>query len=467
MNQTDEDTGTWAKRVFGDADLGDVRRTQRLVVMTAAAARAPHAHLTEVFPTKLHTAYDFVENDAVSPRAMTDALGASTARACGGMKRVYVATDGSSLSVTDNTLSKKTGRVGSTSQSGRGDKVHTALAIDELGAPIGLIDMQSWRRTGPSKTAQRDMLPVEEKETQRWLDARQSTRTRLAAEAPGVRPHFVHDREADAWPILLDAWVHRETEDSTIRASWDRRIVPTDEGEDERPFVRRAMGTAPIVGTYELNVTAGVRRTARKAHIQVRAARVVLRLRDKKTRDTHNVPTYAVSAREVGTTPINEKPIEWILYTTQTVASLDDALVVIRGYAYRWRIEEFHRAWKSGGAGAEETQLVGDNRTRWMIILAAVVVRAVRLTHIARTDPERDAAAEFTPIEVNTVRRVLAQLGRKLEPMTVRLMVRTIANIGGYVPQKSNPQPGTQTLLRGLKRLEDLVRGQLLPRLDQ
>jgi len=429
--------------------------------MASAAVQRPHAHLTRVFEGEArHVAYDFVENDAVDPAAMVAAMGAATAIDVARWPRVYVASDGTSVSVTDDARTKATGRLGTLASGGRGDKVHGALAIDPAGAVAGVLDLQFWQRTGASTKARRAVLPTAAKETQRWLDARQHARERLAAHAPETRPHFLHDREADAWPILLDAHAHRATEDTTLRASWNRRVVPDAAGDDERPHVREVLAATPLCGRYALAVSAGPARTARTAAMEVRAAAVTLQLRDKQTGDLHAVRLHVVQAVEVGTTPAREKPIEWLLYTTRVVETFADATETVREYAYRWRIEEFHRAWKSGGTQAESTQLSGANRVRWLIILAAVAARAVRLSYRSRTTPEGDPAEEFEPQEIEIVGALQAASARRPPPpLTLATMVRTIATLGGWVRQKSNPNPGPQTLLLGLIRLSDIVLG--------
>jgi hypothetical protein len=407
----------------------------------------------------MHMAYDFVENDKVSTAEMIRALGESTAKAAAGLKRVYVATDGSSISVTDNTGSKKTGRIGTDSTNGVGDKLHAALAIDEDGAPIGVIDLQFWQRAGKSRTKDRDKLPAAAKETQRWLDARNSSRKLLRQYAPGARPHFLHDREADAWPILLDAFEHRETEDSTIRASWDRRLVPTEAGDDETLHLREQLEATKACGEYQLEVSGRTGRKGRSARMVVRTTRVTLRLRDKHTSQIREVPMDVIHAIEVGTTPAKEKPIEWLLYTTQHVETIQGALEVVRHYAFRWRVEEYFFALKTGGSDAESTQLEGDHRERWLIILAAVAARAVRLKYLARTDPERDPSREFDQLEIAVIRAVLREQRRSATRLTLDIVVRAVARLGGYVDQKSNPHPGTQTISNGLRDLGHMVLG--------
>jgi len=56
---------------------------------------------------------------------------------------------------------------------------------------------------------------------------------------------------------------------------------------------------------------------------------------------------YAVYATEVDC-PEGETPLEWMLLTTEVVADEQMAATILRWYSYRWRVEEYHKIFKSG-----------------------------------------------------------------------------------------------------------------------
>ena len=75
--------------------------------------------------------------------------------------------------------------------------------------------------------------------------------------------------------------------------------------------------------------------------------------------------------------PKGETPLKWLLLTSEPVESPAQALRVIDIYTHRWRIEEFHKAWKTG-AGAERQRMEEpDNLERMVSILPFVAVVAV------------------------------------------------------------------------------------------
>ena len=64
----------------------------------------------------------------------------------------------------------------------------------------------------------------------------------------------------------------------------------------------------------------------------VRVAQITLRLRDASDRKKLTLlPVNVVWAREEGTTPPKEDPLDWLLHTNHRVDSFADAEVVLRG----------------------------------------------------------------------------------------------------------------------------------------
>src|SRR5205814_8348 len=127
----------------------------------------------------------------------------------------------------------------------------------------------------------------------------------------------------------------------------------------------------------------------RTAVMQVQVAAVELDLLDPASKRHAVANFWAVRAIEVGTVPAGQSAIEWLLLTTFPVETSEAAQQVIVGYSTRWRIEEFHKTWKSGGCRIEETQLrQADHIQRWATILASVAIRIVRLKYLSRNAPE-------------------------------------------------------------------------------
>lgn len=452
----------WAHREFGQAKLKDARWLARLVLVAAQAARRPAGKVTEVFRNgaERQGAYGLLESEDVTGEQVGASIFEACAKRCAGEEFVFCAVDGSSVTVTDLNDDKDLGSVGTRTQGARGVKVISALAMDAKGVPLGLASQVWWKRTTPAgKRKHRDLLRTEEKELQRWLDTMERSRQVMSQHAPQTRLWFQLDREGDAWPILQIADVDGHW--FTIRGSHNRRVLLEN---GPKSYVRDVLEEQPVVTHYELQVSGAPRRTARTAKMAVRACTMTLDFRDKRTKKHFPKQVKVVLAREQGTTPAGEKPIEWLLLTNRPVATEQDINQVVFGYAQRWRIEDFHRTWKSGTCRVEESQLrSAEALIKWATILAAVAVRAERIKLLSRKEPDKPASDEFSPVELKAI--VLLRFGKSAKKHMGDALVPTlaqvtlwIAQIGGYTGKSSGGPPGSVTLTRGLKEVAVAVR---------
>jgi hypothetical protein len=458
--KTRSEAESWAIKEFGDAELGDSRRTARLVRMLAGAAENPAGKLSEVYAAKqLDAAYDFVENESLPVNRLEAALGCSTARRCSD-QRVRVAIDGSSLSLTARKSGKEKGfgPIGTIKQRWRGLKVITALAMADDGVPIGLLAQSWWTRPdAPRRTlkqCKRDRMRKKprEKETARWLEAIERSAERL--QAVGARGWFQLDREADAWPLLFS--LARSGHWFTVRSCWDRRLAVA----GDRQYLRARMAATKPVGTYEVDVPERYRRKPRRARMVVHVAKVVLLLREKMNgKKPRPFSVHVVWTHEVGTTPRGEKPLNWMLLTNAPIDSFEDARKVVAGYAMRWRIEEFHRSWKTGSCDVECTQLRSrDAVIRWATILAVVAARVERIKRLGREQPERPATDELSEIEIEVLVALKQRIKKRTETIpdgipTISQAALWLADVGGYTGKSSGGPPGSITIRRGLERV--------------
>ena len=136
--------------------------------------------------------------------------------------------------------------------------------------------------------------------------------------------------------------------------------------------------------------------------------------------------------------------------------SLATAIEVVDAYTSRWRVEEFHRAWKTGACRVEDTQLRSREAIiKWATILAAVAARATRLAYLAREKPDLPASEEFDTYELQAA-FMLHDGTRSPDPLvTLHAAVDVIARLGGYTGKSSGGPPGPTTLSRGLTRVLD------------
>jgi hypothetical protein len=439
---------SWAHATFSRLE-GDSRWGKRLVRLAMLAALQPAGQVTRVCTKSAdrEAAFRFLENKRIKASEVGAACYDACAEQCKG-EDIIVAIDGSSLSFTDRKRVRGLGGVGNWSARLRGVHVVTALALDRRGVDIGLCGQTYWTRTCRTKPvkAHRAM----QTETRYGVELLKTTHARLRAH--GANPWYQLDRGFDVWPILQLGC--REKMRMTVRAVGTRKVL--DSFGERRPL-RQVLHESPSLGTYTVDVPAQFGRPARRAEMDVRVATVLVPLKVGKKRREH-VQLQVVRATELG--PL-KKPLEWILFTTVPVKTFDDARAVLHAYTMRWRIEEFHRTWKRGLCNVEDSQLrSAEAVAKWATILAAVAVRANRLTKLRDADPTIPATKEFSRLELDAIILLRRPNGVALgyTPSLVTA-IRWVADLGGYTGKSSGGPPGAGVIGRGLEKIDTLARG--------
>lgn len=446
---------SWAFEEFGQARLGDPRWRRRLVRMAGQVARRPAGRVTEAFTRsdERQGAYGLLESTAVGADEVGTAMFGACARRSANESFVFCAIDGTSLNLTDYEHSKGFGPVGSRAEGGRGLKVMNAMVLSADGVPLGVSSQRYWTRADHRRRLHRDKLRPGDKETRHWLDAMKQTREVMREHAPSTRCWFQLDREGDAWPMLKEAGLGEHW--FTIRACRKRRVRLSD---GAKAYLWPLMAKQPVKTTYALEVRAAGGRKARSAHMVVRACKVTLDIRDKRTSERSTIEVNVIQAIERGTTPVGEAAIQWMLLTNRPIDVLKDVTDVIAGYSMRWRIEELHRTWKSGACSVEDNQLRSSAAAiKWATILMGVAARIERIKQLSRETPDRPATDEFTPAEIKAA--ALLYFGKaakaKIKPVatpSIGDVTLWIAYVGGYTGKTSSGgPPGSITLARGLK----------------
>ena len=449
----DHQARTWAEREFGDAELGDERRTRRLVEIAAGALRHPAGRVTEVFGTDAERqgAYDFLENDAVGAGAILEAAVRATVRRVSNQPYAFVAIDGTSVSLIDPRGVKNFGGIGAYKDGGRGLKLLHAYVIDRRGVPSG-VSSQIWWARPDTHIKQKQFRPLRKKETRHWLEAIDETAKRFEQHAKGTRPWFLLDREGDCWPTLKRLVDGAEL--FTVRSCWDRRLKTAP--DEPRVYLRETLRQTRRRYVSQIDVPAGSGRKGRRARLEIRAASVVLDLKDGWGKRRYKRALNAVLVRERGTTPRGEKPIEWQLLTSHSIKTVEDLKLVVFSYTQRWRIEELHKTLKSGACRVEETQLQTKDRViKWATIMVAVASRIERIKRLSRQQPNEPASVELSQHEIRALIKLKRLQKKRTETISdaepsIEQATRWLAELGGYTGKSSGGPPGSITIRRGL-----------------
>jgi hypothetical protein len=434
----------WADAEFGDAQLGDHRRTKRLVAMGATIAGQPAGRITRAFTdgAEREAAYRLVENAGFSATAIAASIHGAAARRAADYKRIVVPIDGVAFTMVYQ--GKGFGPI-CNKVHGNGAHAMTALALTPQGVPLGVLGHVWWTRsTKPAPKYATDKRPIEQRESGHWLTVLTQATSALRQHAPTTRPWFQLDRGGDCADVLLHALDLGA--DVTVRACYDRVVT------GGKLWGKAAAGT--FLGTYSLWVAKpGARPRQAMIAVRVREVELVLRRGPMGRGPAHLTTMRVVEARERGG---GKQRVLWRLLTTLPVATFVQARAVIAAYTQRWRIEEFHLAWKSGACGIELSWLrQREHFFKWATLLSAVAARLERIRLLSRTEPERNALEEFTQDEIDAAIALRKPKGISLGARpTLGEMTRWVADIGGYTGKSSGGPPGIRVIARGFERVE-------------
>jgi hypothetical protein len=131
----------WARVHFGTADLGDQRRTRRLVKLAAAITEDPSMSLPKQLPewSDLLGAYRLLSNEQVDPQAILVPHVQQVRRETAGHPVVLCVQDDTQLDFTLRTGIKGLGMTGD--GFGRGLLQHASLAVLPNGRLLGVLDL--------------------------------------------------------------------------------------------------------------------------------------------------------------------------------------------------------------------------------------------------------------------------------------------------------------------------------------
>jgi hypothetical protein len=441
------DTEKWAQQQFGRCELGDLRRTERLVKFAAQVAADPDASTpgqTERW-SDLKAAYRLIDNDGVTFDSVAEPHWWQTRRRETGRWLILCDT----TEVDFGAINNATGLGPLGSGYGRGFLLHSGLMVHPETEEVAGLAGQKIRYRKP--------VPKNESKTHRLGRLREShvwggLIEQVGPPAEGVQWIDVCDRGADNFEVYCKLLLNRH--DWIIRAAQLKRVV-SHEGKDIP--LSDYLGLLPRVGSYELSYRSP-KHGSRTAQLEVRIGTVMMpapRQRSPWLREVGItlIGMNVIEVREVKP-PRGIEPLHWVLLTSLPTTSFQQAWTVIEYYEKRPLIEEFHKALKTG-CRVEERQYETHKRLEAITALLSVTaVRLLQLRSAARQTPERSAAKVVPTLWVTALRHL--RRGRQIE--TVREFFRELAGLGGHMLRKGDGEPGWITLWRGFEKLHLALR---------
>lgn len=448
------------------ADFGDVRLSKRLARIVASLEEGPEKSFPSMFDdTGLEGAYRFFNNDEVTPaRILRPHVEATIAR-MGGEATTLVVHDTTTMTFSPEGSRRGLGRARS---AGQAFFAHASLALSGDGSrmPLGVLALSTYIREGEKKkkTKTKDNA---NNERDRW-----GQQVSVVASLGADRCRMVHlmDREGDDFALLAQMVVAEDR--FVIRLVHDRLLEAA--SSDEPRKLAEAVAQIRAVADREVPLSRRPpekgrppkaerihpAREGRVAKLAFGATTVVLRrpvTQPKTLPATLSLNVVRVWELEV---PSGEKPVEWLLVTTEPVTTAEEILQVVDWYRARWVIEEFFKAIKTGCA-YEKRQL--ETLQGLLNVLATsmpIAWRLLRMRTQTRLAPDAKSSTVLPPTMIDVL-HVFTRIKLPAAP-TARQVLLAVAALGGHL--KNNGEPGWLTLGRGYEKLRTLTDGWLAAR---
>jgi hypothetical protein len=442
--------------IFGDAQLGDQRRTTRLVETFDRMQRHPGGTLPDKLasPTDLRAFYRLCDCEDVTHAAVVDAARQHTfsqIAACQGP--VLIVHDATELDYTSlASLAGDLGQIGTGSR--RGYICQNVLAVEaKTGDVLGLVDQVLHHR---DEVAEDETLAEhrerETRESLLWLRGTEH----LSADAKLID---VADQGSDTFEFLEHEY--KSGRRFVVRACKVRKVYAGHEAVGPRRYLKEYAHSLPELGRFTMDVQAQQGRKARKdAEFIVRGGPVLVCPPHAKhgNHGDRPLPLYVVQVTEVDP-PAGEKAVEWTLLTNELVRTFEDAWRVTGWYERRWIVEELHKA-KKTGCRIEDMQFTTTARLEPAIALLSVVAVTLLNLRDASRRPDAKTRRATTLLAADYVEVLSIWRYRKTRnDTTVHEFFLALARLGGHQNRKRDHQPGWLVLWRGWTKLQAMLDG--------
>lgn len=447
----------WAQENFGNAHLGDARRTKRLLTVAAMMATRPEASLPKQFANwaDLKAAYRLFDCPAVTFESLAQAH--YDRRHDCGPQRFFIVSDTTELNFTWKRTIPDLGFLGK--GQGYGFLLHSALMLSENGEVVGLAGQKLMCRPLKKRKKQTRTQSLQQpRESQLW------TQVIDAVGCPPAGSQWVHvaDRGADNFEVYHHC-VQQQCE-WIVRARCLKRKL---QQEDAAALsLQEKLQDLRVVGQYSLVVRARPKRArdvARPAHVarlevsigtcQMPPPR--LRSPQLKAEDVVPIAMQIVHVKEIAP-PDPKAAINWVLYTSLPVSSFVDAEEVISAYQMRWTIEEWHKCLKTG---CRVTGRQLQTRERLEPLIALLSIQAVRLLSLKNLVQQAPATLAKNHVPASHLEVLSHRMKRPQKEWTLHEFLREVAGLGGFLKRKHDGEPGWQTIWEGWQYLIQLTEG--------
>lgn len=385
-------------------------------------------------------------------------------------EHLFCAVDGTSLNITDRTGNKGLGPINDSHA--KGIIVQNSVVFDENRIPCGVLKQVYWTR------------PSEQCESLNWKTIVSDSIETMVKRGLASRTTLLFDRGYDCpniIDILSDHRVKIILRGVQMRSVCDESVRTAKEARKVQKPVAKYLEDVRFVATKEVRVPVPENRNksfdlkTRPCTLHIKQANVKVFLRPKKYKDNPQeaqkdgkpkewlTPATVVYVEELDP-PEGVEPVRWLLWLNYPVNTPHDLSKVLDDYSVRWRIEEFHKIWKSSGTNVEQTQAQS-----YEMIEKTARVAAIAAIHLARmhfqleANPDASASTCFDDIEIKALQIIdkefyRGRMAKKFGNTTLRFCHAMIARMGGYEIGSVN-KPGIIVMSRGYIQAITMIRG--------
>jgi hypothetical protein len=442
---------TWAEANFATAELGDKRRTRRLVDTAAHLAHQPEGSLPAHFSwNPLRAVYRLCNRPEVTHSDVTATHFQLTRTRMGQADTtVLILHDTTELNFTSHPALEGTGPVGN--GQGRGSLQHNSLAIEaDTRKLLGLAFQQVVTRVHAPEAETHTARQRRERESQLWARGVRG----VGAAPAGACWVDVADRGADSFEVMKAAL--DQGHQFLFRACKDREIATGPTADGPRRLLKSWARSLRSQAEGEVAIAGRGGRPERTARVKMAAAAawfLVPKLVHGVHPDWAPLRVWVERVWEPHPPADVEGPLDWVLLSSLPATGAEELGRHRDWYACRPLIEDFHQVEESG-CGEEGLRFRTAAALLPMLgVLAIVAVRVLQLRWWGRDGAQAPAASASTADE----RQALKSMGQRIR--TARDFVRGVAALGGFLGRTGDGEPGWQTLWRGYRRLQDIVLG--------
>lgn len=437
---------------FASAELGDKRRTKRCQKILDKFVRHPESSFPEMMgnQAELEALYRVLRNPDIDPNELFRAHAKSTRERidASGQSSPLIAHDTTTFHLPDDDRRESFGQPHGVQDGFVG---HQSLVIDNKNRkhPLGLANLSPIFR---STSKQSESGPWDKKSSlwTKWYENGQPNESwkwpyginkALKNLGNNIDPIHLMDRGAMSYRFV--GWLKSNDHRFVMRLCQPHRRVAPYQNQTK---LKDALKQAPS----RFNRCVHIEDTS--VELSVRAVPITLQkpaqLTDKQLPEGLTINVVYLKESEPSD---DQSAIEWMLATSEPIETQEDIQQIIDMYRARWLIEEFHRALKAG-CRLEDRQLRRKQTILTALALAVPVAwHLLALRTIRQTHPDKLASKVIDELHLTILEaQDLTQWPEQCCPTTSDV-VRSIAELGGHLPQ--NGPPGWITLTRGYRKL--------------